>query len=403
MQPLLTELLNLEGMEVETYSNCGDHLTLVIEAKTTCSTCPRCGEESHSVHQNHWHLSRDLKISDKDVFLKYNRRQFKCKTCGKPFSESLAFIGDRKHYTDRFAELVVKDLIHGDIHNVAKKHNITDDLVGSMLEYLSKKKWKFDPSRIKRLGIDEIALKKGQKDFVVVLVDLDRNELVGVVESRTHKAIQKELESWGDQVLKQIQEVSIDLSGNYRGLIHKLMPDAEIVADRFHVSKLINDALNNARIAEKKRLQDMADEVEKKRLNDILSKSKYVLLKSPDKLNEKQEEKLILIKENFPVLGKMYEQKEAFRDIFDNYFDWTEGAFALMNWMQDAEETYKDSIGTIYRWFTEITAYFETRTTSGAVEGINNRLKLIKRLGYGFRNFDNFCLRCLICWQLDIS
>jgi len=403
MQPLLTELLNLPGMDVESYSNTGDHLILEIEAKTTCSTCPRCGEESHAIHQNHWHLARDLSISDKSVSLRYNRRQFKCKNCGKPFSESLDFIGSRKHYTDRFAERVVKDLMHGDIHNVAKKYDVTDDLVVSMLEYLSKKKWKFDPSRIKRLGMDEIALKKGQKDFVVVLVDLDRDELVGVVESRTHKAIRKELEGWGDKVLRQITEVSIDLSGNYRGLVKKLMPRADIVADRFHVSKLINDALNKARIMEIKQIEKMTDKVEKKRLSDVLSKSKYVLLKSADKLNDEQKEKLTSIKKNFPILAKMYDQKEMLRRIFDTYFDWTEGAFALIDWMKDAKDTYKDSVGTFYRWFTEITAYFETRITSGVVEGINNRLKLIKRLGYGFRNFTNFRLRCLICWQLDIS
>ena len=84
-------------------------------------------------------MARDLSISDKSVSLRYNRRQFKCKTCRKPFSESLNFIGSRKHYTDRFAERVIKDLMHGDIHNVAKKYDITDDLVVSMLEYLSKK------------------------------------------------------------------------------------------------------------------------------------------------------------------------------------------------------------------------------------------------------------------------
>lgn len=403
MQLLLTELLNLPGIDVESYSNIGDHLILEIEAKTTCSKCPRCGEESHTVHQNHWHMARDLSISDKSVSLRYNRRQFKCKTCRKPFSESLNFIGSRKHYTDRFAERVIKDLMHGDIHNVAKKYDITDDLVVSMLEYLSKKKWKFDSSRIKRLGIDEIALKKGQKDFVVVLVDLDRNELVGLVESRTHKAIRKELESWGDKVLSQIKEVSIDLSGNYRGLVKQLMPEADIIADRFHVFKLINDALNKARTIEKQQVDKMNDKVEKKRLSEVLSKSKYVLLKSADKLNDDQQEKLNAIKESFPILAKMYDQKEALRNIFDTHFDWTKGSFSLIDWMQDAKETYKSSVGTFYRWFTEITAYFETRTTSGVVEGINNRLKLIKRLGYGFRNFTNFRLRCLICWQLDVS
>jgi transposase len=74
-----------------------------------------------------------------------------------------------------------------------------------------------------------------------------------------------------------------------------------------------------------------------------------------------------------------------------------------MDWMKNVQNLFQGSIGTICRWFAEITTYFETRTTSGAVEGINNRLKLIKRLGYGFRNFENFRLRCLMCWHLAIS
>lgn len=139
MQPLLTELLNLDGIEVENYWNFCDHIVLEVEAKTTCAICPRCGEESKNIHQNHWHSAHDLRIFNKDVLLKYNRRQFKCKKCNKPFSENLNFIGERRQYTDRFAEQVIKQLVHSDTHNVAKNNNITDDLVQSMLEYLSKK------------------------------------------------------------------------------------------------------------------------------------------------------------------------------------------------------------------------------------------------------------------------
>jgi transposase len=246
-------------------------------------------------------------------------------------------------------------------------------------------------------------LRKGHKDYVVSIVDLDRNEVVGLVEGRTHEAINKELDTWGDGILSQIIEVSIDLTGNYRSLVEKRMPNAEIVADRFHVSKIINDALNDARIAEKNGLKDIKDVKEKKRLGDILKGSKYALLKPEDNLTEKQKHKLEEVKEAFPLLAKMHQQREDFREIFDTHHDWTSGALALIDWMKDAKETFKDSIGTLYRWFSEITAYFETRTTSGAVEGLNNRLKLIKRLGYGFRNFDNFRLRCLMCWHLDIN
>ena len=94
------------------------------------------------------------------------------------------------------------------------------------------------------MGIDEIALRKGQGDYVVVLVDLDKNELVGLAQSRQHKDSKEVLESWGDEVLSQIKEVSIDLSGNYRGLVKRVMPNADIVADRFQ-GKRISNAIDN--------------------------------------------------------------------------------------------------------------------------------------------------------------
>jgi len=140
MTSLLTELLNIENVDVTGYRN--DQDCVVFEVSPVCreSTCPNCGHVSRSVHQNHYHLAQDLPMSGKDVFIKYNRRQFKCKSCRKPFSETLDFIGERRQYTDRFAEKVVSDLLHSDLHNVARNHHISDDVVTSMMRYVSQKK-----------------------------------------------------------------------------------------------------------------------------------------------------------------------------------------------------------------------------------------------------------------------
>lgn len=104
-----------------------------------------------------------------------------------------------------------------------------------------------------------------------------------------------------------------------------------------------------------------------------------------------------------PTLAQMHQQKEEFRIIFEQVEDWGDGTLRLLDWLAEAQEMFKESVGTICRWFGEVTGYFQNRTTSGVVEGINNKLKLIKRSGYGFRNFDNFQLRCLICWHLAIG
>ena len=75
----------------------------------------------------------------------------------------------------------------------------------------------------------------------------------------------------------------------------------------------------------------------------------------------------------------------------------------IAQWIVSAESTFQASTQTLTNWFDEIANYFRHRTSNGIVEGIHNKLKLIKRLGYGFRNFTNFEQRCLICWHLDFD
>ena len=84
MKLLLEELLNLEGIEVVDYHNFDHEIIIEVEIKKVLATCPRCGNISHNLHQNHWHFIRDLSLSNKDVFLKINRRQFNCHYCQKP-------------------------------------------------------------------------------------------------------------------------------------------------------------------------------------------------------------------------------------------------------------------------------------------------------------------------------
>lgn len=265
-----------------------------------------------------------------------------------------------------------------------------------------RKKVDIDVSQLRRLGIDEIALRKGHKDFVVVLSDLDRHTLIGMASARTHAAIETVLLAWGTEVLSKVEEVSIDLSGSYRGLVQRLMPQAEIVADRFHVMKLVTDELNQACNAFRRRPEDLPEGVTPEAAQAALKHSQYAVLKPEEKLTEKQIEKLADVKAVAPKLALMHEIKEAFRAVFKAQ-NGSDALVNLLDWMATAQNLYPNSVATMSRWFGEILQYFEHRTTSGVVEGINNRLKLIKRSGYGFRNFERFKLRCLISWHFPAS
>ena len=126
-----------------------------------------------------------------------------------------------------------------------------------------------------------------------------------------------------------------------------------------------------------------------------LKGSKYTLLKAENKLYSQQKEKLQSVKEASPLIEVMHSLKEELHQIFEETTNSGEGTLKLINWLETAQNYYKKSVSTMKRWFAEIVGYFENRTTNGIVEGINNKLKLLKRCGFGFRNFHNFELETI--------
>lgn len=398
----MTKLLNLPGVIVEDITDAEDILILSVRAATKTAKCPHCGKISHRLHQNKKYLVKDLPIGNKEVILRVNRRRFKCDNCKKPFSETLDFVETKKNFTYRYAENITKQVIHSDINNVAKNNKLTGEQVETMLMSVALNIIPINLDNLQRLGIDEISLVKGQGKFIVVLVDLDTHKLLGLVSKRTQSEIKKVMLKFGKKVLAQIKEVSIDMTGNYKSLVKKICPNAEITIDRFHVMKMVQEELNQARIDQKKVAQSL--NIKKRAsLFNSLKGGKYILLKAQKDLSNQQAEKLKEIKEASPHVAIMHELKEEFRLIFENSKSLGEGTLKLIDWLKRATPFYKKSVKTIKRWFGEIVGYFEQKTTSAIVEGINNKLKLLKRCGFGFRNFNNFEIRALLFWHYPNS
>jgi transposase len=372
------------------------------------SVCIRCGQKSSRLHQNHRHIIKDISWGKKRVFLEINRRQFKCDKCERPFSEELDFIGWKRNYTKRLAAQTIEEVLADDIHTVAKKGVVTTAEIGRMIEDASKELSKVKPVGLKKLGIDEIALKKGQGNYCAVLVDIQTSKLLAILEGRTKEEIKKVLLDWGAEVLNNIEEVSIDLWAGYKSLVLEVIPNAQIVADRFHVMAQINKELDDCRKKERRvvlKKIKLAESEEEKSVNEKIlvgiTSSKYVLLKNQENLGRKQRKKLKELKIVSSQLKIMHELKEQFRKILNKKQDWFEGLIDLGKWLSKAKEYFPNSYGTIVRWLDEIISYFDNRTTSGVVEGLNNKLKLIKRSAYGFRNFNNFRNRCLLNWHFN--
>jgi transposase len=388
MKRVMTKMLNLPGVIVEECLETKKTIILSVRLKNQTAVCPRCGQISHRIHQNKTHHIRDLPISNREVILKVNRRQFKCKPCEKPFSEKLYFVENRKNFTQRYAQAITNQVIHSDINNVAKNNDLTAEQVESMVSSSAKSLMKVEVKNVRRLGIDEISLVKGQGKFIVVLVDLETHKLLALAPERKQSVIEKVMLKWGTEVLNKIEEISMDMSGNYKSLMNKICPNASITVDRFHVTKMLHEELNQARIDQKK-VAESLNLKERTKLFGSLKGSKYILLKAEPNLSSKQKKKLLDVKTASPLVGIMHSLKEEFSMLFENSDSLGEGTLELIDWLKRAEPYYRKSVPTIERWFSSVVGYFEQRTTNGIVEGINNKLKLLKRSGFGFRNFNN--------------
>ncbi|MFE1747691.1 transposase [Coleofasciculus sp. H7-2] len=143
------------------------------------------------------------------------------------------------------------------------------------------------------------------------------------------------------------------------------------------------------------------EKAKQEQILERLKKSKYVLLKNEKDLSEEQESKLSQVKEVSSNLKRMHELKKQIRKIFEQTNNWLTGLFKLGIWLASAKNLFPIVRTLLFVGCLEIIAYFDNRTTSGVVEGINNKLKLIKRSAYGFRNFENYRIRCLLNWHLN--
>ena len=276
----ITNIVKFEGFKATNYHFITENELLIeLEKKERSSVCPHCHKTTDKVHQSHRYRVRDIPISSCDVFLLVNRRQFRCKNCQKLFSEKLSFVKKRRTYTSRLAEKVVKEVLETDVINAGERNRMTPAEIDTILKELEADCLEEKPRDLKKLGIDEITHLKGGKNYAAVLVDLEKRKPIALLEKRNKEVIAEYLLGLGSEILNQIEEVSIDLWKPYKTVVEELIPNAQVVADRFHVMSQINKELDDRRKLEKRRAEKLKNKQEKEQKLQGITNSKYPLLK----------------------------------------------------------------------------------------------------------------------------
>jgi len=391
----VTKLINLEGIKFKDIDIQEDTIRVFVTAKNDVHLCQKCCRPTSRLVDVTPKVYRDLDLAGRASFIEIDLRRFECNNCFCTFTESLSFAAPHRHYTGRFERQVYECCRETTATYTGSKFGISDKTAAEIYQNIAKQKRKeaqiLPPTQV--IGIDEIAMHKGHKDFVVVITDLTNKKVIDVLKDRKKAALKAYMAGWSEEFRKGIKFVAIDLWGPYRSVVESMLPKAKAVADRFHVMQNLNKALDKCR---KQAKRESADQ-------EIWKNAKYAVLRNREDLTEEQEKILNKVLMESVKLKRCYELKESFRGIFNDSNERKTGTAKLHAWILDIVRQdvigYYAFVKTLLNWEENILNYFDEWVSSGFVEGVNNKIKLIKRKAFGFVNFENFRTKIIDCFS----
>jgi transposase len=401
-----TELLALPDYEVlycqkETDLHC---YRITVAPKHRVGVCPYCGKVCDTIHQTRTRQPiKDLSIGVESVQLKVRVFQFAC-VCGQFFTPPIPFLAEGSHATERFLERAAALIRTSAVANAAAFLGVPERTLGDWYYNFLQRRPNSggQPLQIvRRLGIDELALKKKHQQYVAVIVDHDNQRVLEVLENREKATILAYLKRARQEgLLAHVEEVTTDMWEAYVGAAREAFGDkVAITIDRFHVMKNFQERLTSARCELQRQLSDGE--------RDQLKGSRWLWLTNPENLPCEQQKQLQAFKKEFPSLGQLADQREALRAIFEDrsISSPRQGRKRLQAWLEQAQGLGLTALNsfckTLSNWLDEIANYFRSRGSNGRTEGLNHGLRAILWRAFGMANFENFRLRVLDCFGLS--
>jgi len=349
--------------------------------------CPRCATPSTTGYDSRHVRLKDEPFRGMRVWLTVVKRRLRCKPCGKVFTEPLEWARKGFRHTERYGRAVMRACErYVDLKHVRQDFRCSAGwLYTTLYRHLELERRKRLYPWPTKVGIDEHFFRRGKqgfRDFVTVVVDQKNHRLMEVVEGRTGSELEVALADIPGR--DNVRVVAIDMSDPYKSFARRFFPNAVIVADKFHVLRLLSPAINRHR-------KTITGDV---RTNPV----RRLLLRNGRDLDAHARWALRTWLAEHPVLREIYEAKEALA-AFYRIRSHRQAARVLTAFTDQLALSQipelKTFRATLMRWRREVLAYFWTRATNGMTEGFNGKAKLVKRRAYGYRSFRNYRLRLL--------
>jgi transposase len=370
----------------------GGQVTLCIAQSRDRLCCSQCGCDDVWVRGHQERTFRTFPIGRKPVFVSLDVARVWCPVCDAVRQVKIGFADPKKRYTRSFERYALDLSRHMTIKDVAEHLQVGWETIKDIqTNDLQRRFGKPKLHKLKQIAIDEIAVGKGQR-YLTVVLNLLSGAVVFVGDGKGVEALEpfwKRLR----RARAKIEAVATDMSPAYTRAVRDNLPKAVHVFDHFHVIKLFNEKLSDFR----RQLYNQASSDEERK---ILKGTRWLLLKNPENLDEERNELERLedaLELNKP-LSVAYYLKEDLRQLWSQD-DKHAARRVLRDWIKRARAS---KIGMLIKFATTLEThqegilnYYDYRISTGPLEGTNNKIQLMKRQAYGFRDQTFFKLKIL--------
>lgn len=391
--------LNIPDVEIITSEiTQAEDVVLAIKSTVKGVHCHKCNKWVDKIHgYDEPILIRHLPVLGNRVYLKISLTRYCC-DCngGTTTTEKLSWRDKKSAYTKDYEKHVLLEVVNSTIEDVCMKEGLNyksvlgviDRNIGSGINWNEVKE-------IDELGLDEISLRKGHKNFVVIVSARVNGKitLLGVLKDRKKETVKEFLRTIPPRLIETIKVACCDMYDGFVNAVKEVLINVKVVIDRFHVAKHYRKSIDTLRKKELKRLKRLLTDDEYKELKGAM----WALRKDRKKLTEQEQSVLNSLFSHSESLKLVYDFQNELTDIFEEDISKDEAEEKIRGWVKRIRENeithFDQFIKTLENSWDEILNYFDGYSTSGFVEGLNNKIKVLKRRCYGIFNLKHLFQR----------
>lgn len=396
--------LDIDSLEIiSQHTDSKGNIIFTVESKCTKTKCHKCGKDATKRYGYSAPIEvRHTSILDTPVILRIKPVRYQCEHCDDhpTTTEQYDWVAEDGKITKGLERYILRCVINSTIQDVARKERMSYKTVQHTLDHLISKQvdWSLYID-LETIGIDEISNRKGHQDFIAIISAKDKYgelSILAVLDSRKKDDVLTFLKSIPPHLKKTVKSVCTDMYEGFVNSAVEVFGKQRVVVDRYHVSKLYRKALDQVRIKEMKRLKESLSSDEYSELDNMM----WILRKHHECLTQQDKDKLKKLYKHSLILKQAHHYAIKLTHIFNTHDDRKSAMAKIDRWISKVEKSdlncFNTFIKTLQKHKNSIANYFKNRSTSGFVEGLNNKIKVVKRRCYGFFKTESLFQRLMI-------